>query len=701
MQVKLYFLSLNISHPESQTNYHHTLVVDNMKVLDQDLPGFSMTLPLDLSAGTHTISYTVSGSETWLFKVEVNDNLVGIGPVIGGKSLTFDVYSDYNWNKKYSGIVLDYPSPVTAGQQITITATLRDSDTGTPLSGQTVSIYLNENKIGEGPTGPDGKYSVTITAPNAGWYWVIGEYEGNPTYRSSILFQWLAVQAPTRYKTQITLNVPDQVEVGSVFKIQGTLSWIDSSGKANPLPGMAVLLYINDQYMGYTYTDNGGNFSWDWAFEKTGSYKIKVVFGGGPEYEGCSAEKTVNVVQTTPKKTELTITAPESVMKNTDFKVSGFLSWLGDTTIKYPLPNRTIHILVDGSKVGDVKTSDAGYYEITLKISETGSHEIKAVYDGETYYLPATASTTITVTGGYSVDLKITKYPGIAYTCQSFDVSGYLYYVKEGAEWPIPNAKVEILARKYNTTTYDKVGEATTDSNGNWTAKVTIAGPLDQNESVFGATFYVKAHYAGSDIYEAGDSQEVDITMKAAAKVTITTLSCPTSVKRGENFDITVGVFYPDPTSPSGASPVVGATVRITWTGQNIAKVTTGANGYGTMTIFLNYPATGKLCAIYDGKCPDYGSSQDCKDVTVEGGETGPSYPGEPPGGAILSGIAGALQNFWKWLWGSTFGIPNWALTAIGTGVTILLVYSLVKRTSPVVVIERAAERIVSPKEKE
>jgi len=113
-------------------------------------------------------------------------------------------------------------------------------------------------------------------------------------------------------------------------------------------------------------------------------------------YLPSTAQTTITVAEL-EYPTSLTISAPETVAKDTPFTVSGKLTFR-EGGVDYPLQGRTIALSYNGVSLGTVTTGTDGTYSKSVMIPEVGTFTIKAEYAGESGLSPSRAMKTLSVT---------------------------------------------------------------------------------------------------------------------------------------------------------------------------------------------------------------------------------------------------------------------------------------------------------------
>jgi len=179
-------------------------------------------------------------------------------------------------------------APWTAGQTVTITATLTKN--GSPWPGETISFAFYSPTpapmlhavIGDATTGADGKASITWTIP-----WTI-DTNAVPC-RTQCYFRASHIASNTRadygpgavaYPTRISISAPDTVAPGQTFTISGKLEYESASGVWSPLAGKTVSLYYNTTKITDVTTASDGSYSASASIPSSGTYTLKASYAG-------------------------------------------------------------------------------------------------------------------------------------------------------------------------------------------------------------------------------------------------------------------------------------------------------------------------------------------------------------------------------------------------------------------------------------
>mgnify|MGYP001626220879 CR=1 FL=1 len=181
--------------------------------------------------------------------------------------------------------------PWTAGQTITITATLTKDGAAWP--GETVTFIfgspaqdtlpeISTTEIGSAVTGADGKAVLTYTIP-----WSVGgaqvpcrriNYYG-AWHKPSNVYKWYGPGA-IAFPTRISITAPDKVAPGQAFTISGKLEYQNTPTTWAGLAGKTVSLYYDTTKIADVTTGSDGSYSASASIPSSGTYTLKAVYAG-------------------------------------------------------------------------------------------------------------------------------------------------------------------------------------------------------------------------------------------------------------------------------------------------------------------------------------------------------------------------------------------------------------------------------------
>lgn len=174
----------------------------------------------------------------------------------------------------------------------------------------------------------------------------------------------------------VTISAPDSAEVGTSFKVSGT---VRDDGEF--LSGATVSIYVDDNYVTGTTTDVNGYYSRNIIISDIGYYTLKATA------VGASATRNI-IIYYVPFVSSVTIDAPSSVETGQSFTVSG------QVNDQYGNGYGGIYVNLyrNDSLFSGIFADSSGYYSTSTSIGTAGTYTLKAVADS----IQATRSITIT-----------------------------------------------------------------------------------------------------------------------------------------------------------------------------------------------------------------------------------------------------------------------------------------------------------------
>jgi hypothetical protein len=337
---------------------------------------------------------------------------------------------------------LTYTGPMSAvnGQPITLSGTLTDTTTGTPLPSKDVTFTIGSGQTAQSCddllTDQNGNASCTITPVNqpAGSEPITASFSGDTydTPATPVTPSTLSVTEPTVLTVNTTTG-----EYSDSSPVSGTLT--DSFG---PVQGERVTFTLNNTETCKGVTDSMGNVQCSITpGESAGTYSLVGTFAGDT-----STTLPIPLLQSTNsanfteglEETGLAYTGPTSIFNTQNLTVSGVLtSDMGAT----PVVGRTLtFVLGSGSSAQSctttVPTDSTGTGSCTINnVNQTvGPVPLTVGFTSDGYYQTANTSATVNV-GPVSVGTTLTVNPGTSDYSDATTVSATLIdtYTSAGA----------------------------------------------------------------------------------------------------------------------------------------------------------------------------------------------------------------------------------------------------------------------------
>ncbi|WP_409200316.1 Ig-like domain repeat protein [Methanobrevibacter sp. DSM 116169] len=448
------------------------------------------------------------------------------------------------------------PNEIIVGETVEIEATLTDKD-GNILKDKEVELFVDGVFIGNFTTNENGIVKTNHKFTQEGEYKIEAKFNGDDLYYASNgTNQTVANKIPTI----TTVEVPDEVIIGEKVEIEVTLT--DEDG--NPLENKTLDVIVDGEKIGNVTTDKDGKGYINHTFTEEGKPVITAEFAGDNVYEESTGKNTTNVAKI---PTTTTVEVPEKIIPGATEEITITLTDEDGN----PLENKTLDVIVDGEKIGNVTTDKDGKGYINHTFTEEGKPVITAEFAGDNVYEESTGKNTTNVakiptTTTVTVPDEITVGETIEIEVRLTDEDGN----------PLENKTLDV------TIDGKVIGNVTTDKDGKGYINHTFT---EESKPV------VEAKFLGDDLYGASEGENNTNVKKIP---TITTI-----IVDGDKIIAIV-------TDEEG-NPLEGVEVTFTIGGKVIGVGTTDANGIATIYYKDAYKETIK--ATFAGNDKYYGSS--------------------------------------------------------------------------------------------
>jgi hypothetical protein len=281
---------------------------------------------------------------------------------------------------------------LTPGQSVTLTATVTAWGLTTKAGG-TVTFMDGGRWIGSA-TLVNGSAHFTWWNAAQGWHELTAVYGGGGNVRGSTSSP-VAVSVnrwSTRLETPWVSN--SRPVSGSPISIY---AWLDiTSGGANVTPGGSITFKDGSTILGTVALNPRGRTDLNWIYLSPGTHSITEVYSGDAHYQwATSASVTVTVAQ---RQTSLQLATPTFSNAHPTAGTPVTIS------VSYRLPSGTratpggYVTFKDGSTfLGTVALNRWGATQLTVYNLQAGSHQIVAIYSGDSNFTSATSSAWLTV----------------------------------------------------------------------------------------------------------------------------------------------------------------------------------------------------------------------------------------------------------------------------------------------------------------
>ena len=457
--------------------------IQEAKVFDEVELSVNVVDENGVPVGKGTVEFTYDGKV--IGTADVTDGTATITTVFndsGRKDVTVkftseDTYadstSDYTVvaiiDEATTNLTVDPIDEIEVGKPTNVTGKVTDEE-GNPLAGVPVSVKVGD-KVVNGTTGDDGKFSIPVTPEDANVDEVTVSVPANEGYAPAE--ETIPVDVE-KQDANITVDPVNKLEAGKETPVTGKVT--DENG--NPVANAPVTVKVGDQtYTGTT--DDDGKFSIPVTPEKSGNTPVDVSVGETDNTKPANKTTTANVGK---QDANLTVDPIKNAEAGKPTNVTGKVTDEDGN----PVAGAPVTVKV-GDKTYTGNTGEDGKFTIPVTPETSGSQPVQVSVGQTATTKPANKTSTANVG---QQDAKATVDP--------------ITDAKVGKEVPVTGKVTDeqgnpVAGAPVNVTVDGKTYTGTTDEDGNYNIPVTPtkAGSLPVNVNV-GATNQTKAAKANT-----------------------------------------------------------------------------------------------------------------------------------------------------------------------------------------------------------
>ncbi|MGD0629623.1 MAG: Ig-like domain-containing protein [Terracidiphilus sp.] len=481
------------------------------------------------------------------------------------------------------------PNPVTAGQTLQLTATVKGSNNRTP-TGQ-LTFLINDTVLQVVTLNSSGVGTLSIPAPAAGAYEAWARYAGDGNSAASFSHGVLLTVNPANQSTTTTLvAAPNPVAAGQALLLTATVK-----GSGSTTPAGTVNFLDGASLLGTSKLNASGVASLSTSTLAAGAHSLKAQYVGTAS-SLTSTSPAVSVTVTGAGKASSTTTklgaSADSVTVGQAVLLTATVQATGSA-----IPAGSVSFLNGKTALGTANLNASGVATLSTNLPAVGKSRLFAQYEGNKSFLTSTSSAVlVTVTAqGTTTSLVAISAKGAGGQAETLTAT----VIGTGAI--TPGGTVSFMN---GTTT---LGTATLNATGVATLSTSTLAP---------GTYTLTADYAGNASSLASKSAGVTVTVTGKAQSTTTSLAAsPSSVTAGQAVTMTATVQATGTAIPAGA---------VTFLNSKMALGTANLNASGVATLSVTSLAVGKrsLSAEYEGNKSFLTSTSSAVSVTVTAQET-------------------------------------------------------------------------------
>ncbi len=283
-------------------------------------------------------------------------------------------------NKFNTIISASATSPVTVGDNTTISGTVKDSNNKALTT--TVTITIN-NGVPVTIAVTDGVFTYNYTTTTVGQNNVVITTPSTTNYASSTFNTNFVVNSakPLKLNTTINANVTSPVKVGETTIITGIIT--DSNNMKVNLP---VTIVINDGTP-VTLTTTNGIFTYNYTTTTAGINNVTITTANTTNYESTTVNTNfvVNKINTI-----ITVDSVNTIVKDTNITFK-----LTDEN-NNAIANKTVTVSIANNTV-NATTNNNGIAIVEITSTTNGLYNVIISFAGDNKYNKSTNTTTITI----------------------------------------------------------------------------------------------------------------------------------------------------------------------------------------------------------------------------------------------------------------------------------------------------------------
>ena len=309
----------------------------------------------------------------------------------------------------YAGTNLELsgPTEIPAGVQAQFFGRLTE-EAGAFVPTQEIAVQVDESPLAVLETDEDGAFTLFHTFAEPGLHLL----EATLTGSTELLGKTAHLEVDVTVPTELTLEVPGDVDVEDVFAVTGSLR----THQGDPLGRRNISLKVEGGETFDVETDEGGGFRTTMALGQAGPHTVEIAFQREGWFLGSSEKRTVSA----RNATFLEVDGPRELHPDEPGTFSGRLRLADGTGLAdEPLMVRQL----DGGVAETVTTDGGGFFRFDRRFREAGPAGLTVNYEGNSFHQPNMAVLWVRVPQPTSLQVSG---PAIAIVGSPYAISGAL-----------------------------------------------------------------------------------------------------------------------------------------------------------------------------------------------------------------------------------------------------------------------------------
>jgi Bacterial Ig-like domain (group 3) len=470
------------------------------------------------------------------------------------------------------------PNPVTAGQSLTLTATV----TGSTTPSGTVNFYNGSTLLGSGTLNGSGVGTFSTSSLAAGTYSLTAQYLGNSSFLASTSSTAsITVNAATTSTTTSLVASPHSLTAGQTLTLTAAVS-------GTTTPSGTVDFYNGSTLLGSATLNGSGVGAFSTSSLAAGTYSITAQYLGNSSFQAStSSAASVTVNSAVVATTTGLVASPNPLTAGQTLTLTATVS--GTTT-----PSGTVDFYNGSTLLGAATANSSGVATLTTSSLADGTYSLTAQFLGNASFLTSTSSS-----------VSVTVNAGITSTTTGLVAS------------PNPVAAGQPLTL---TATVSASGATVSSGTVNFFNGSTLLGSSTVNSSgvasistssLAAGTYSLTAQYSGNASFRSSTSSAAPVTVNGASVATATSLlALPDLLYAGQTLTLEATV------SDGGASVPTG-TVNFYQGATLLGSATLDSSGVATLFNSSLSAGLYSVTAQYQGVSGFLGSTSPATAVTV------------------------------------------------------------------------------------
>ena len=497
------------------------------------------------------------------------------------------------------------PNPVVAGQELSLTATVRGAGSTTPTG--SVTFFNGATVLGTVTLNNSGVTTLANTSLAAGSYNLTAQYSGNTKYESSTSAPVSITVSGAGQATATSLSAtPNPVTAGHELTLVATVT-----GGATAPTGSVTFLNGTTS-LGTVTLSSSGVATLTYSALPAGNYSLAAVYAPNAGFRA-STSSAVPVTVTAAAQTTTTIlsASPNPV-------IDGQLLTLTASVKGTATPSGTVTFFNGSASLGTATLNSSGVATVSVSSLAAGTYNLTAQYAGNTSSQASTsAAVPVTVTAAAAsaepTTTTLIATPNPVTAGQALSLTANV----KSAGSTTPTGSVTFLNGS------SSLGTVALNNSGA-TTLVSTSLPV--------GTYNLTAQYAGAGSFQSSTSSAVSLTVNASsAQSTATVLKVtPNPVTSGQMLTLTAAVTGSGGPVPAGTVSFLNGSTLLgaaTLNSSDTAALSVNSLAPGTYSLTAQYTPTTNANSQSTSNSPSLSSTSAAVSVTVEAA----AIAGAPP----------------------------------------------------------------------